>query len=226
MTDDLGNNELSHDELSHEASSLVRAGRSALRPSAADKARVRQTLEQQLSVPGASRPFTEGATSDAGSALLPKLGVGVVGLATLVTAAVLLWPEAPVAPTHTSAPTSSPVIAPQLPEHTETAPPPTATPSPSLPAPAETEAVSPTPAPSGHTGKRPPSSDRLREEVALMTRAQKEFQAQRLKSALALVDEHQRKFPSGALVQERVTLRARVLCAMGTGECGKDPGSR
>jgi hypothetical protein len=55
----------------------------------------------------------------------------------------------------------------------------------------------------------------LREEVALLTEAQKEFKGQHLNRALALVDEHGRKFRQGALVHERIKLRSRVLCALG-----------
>jgi hypothetical protein len=59
------------------------------------------------------------------------------------------------------------------------------------------------------------SSERLAEEVALLSRAQTDLHAGRFSSALRLLGEHERKFPRGTLVQERVAARVRALCALG-----------
>jgi hypothetical protein len=58
-------------------------------------------------------------------------------------------------------------------------------------------------------------SDRLAEEVAILSRAEKEFHAGRPASALQVLEEHRRKFPGGALVQERIAARVHALCALG-----------
>jgi RNA polymerase sigma-70 factor (ECF subfamily) len=58
----------------------------------------------------------------------------------------------------------------------------------------------------------------LAAEVALLKKAQKEYQAHNYTRALALVEEHRRKFPHGGLVQEGITLRMRLLCALGRDE--------
>jgi hypothetical protein len=58
-------------------------------------------------------------------------------------------------------------------------------------------------------------SDRLAEEVVLLTRAEREFHAGDLRRALTIVDEHGQKFSKGALAQERNSLRLRVLCGLG-----------
>lgn len=200
-------------DLSKEAAELVQAGRSALQPTNADKVRVRRALEAQLSLGGAPQAFTDGAGGAGGASSLGKLLLGAAGAATLITATVLLWPEAPTEPSGVVAPTQSDAIAQPLPNENSATPP--DAPAPDLvPPPAEV-----VPAPATPTPRTKQGSDRLREEVELLTRAQKEFQAKRLRQTLALIDEHQRKFPSGALVQERVTLRTRVLCAMDSSAC-------
>jgi hypothetical protein len=59
------------------------------------------------------------------------------------------------------------------------------------------------------------SSDRLAEEVALLSRATSALNAGRVAEALGALDEHQRKFPGGALTEERRGARAQALCALG-----------
>ena len=52
-------------------------------------------------------------------------------------------------------------------------------------------------------------------EVALLGQANGEMQAGRASQALALLDEHVRRFPSGALAEERQAARILALCAVG-----------
>jgi hypothetical protein len=59
------------------------------------------------------------------------------------------------------------------------------------------------------------ASDRLKEEVAILSRAESERHARRFASALNLLEEHRRKFPRGSLSQERMAARIRVLCGLG-----------
>lgn len=61
------------------------------------------------------------------------------------------------------------------------------------------------------------ADDGLAEEVAILSRAGAELRAGRPEAALALVADHQRRFPSGMLAQERVAARAQALCALGRG---------
>jgi hypothetical protein len=56
---------------------------------------------------------------------------------------------------------------------------------------------------------------RLREEVALLSKAQTELNAGQARQALATLDEHERRFRKGALAEERLTARIRALCAVG-----------
>jgi hypothetical protein len=87
---------------------------------------------------------------------------------------------------------------------------------PAPPAKQEAPEISPlppaeTPAPSA--ARRP--SDRLAEEVAILSRAETELHAGRYSSAIRVLDEHERKFPRGTLAQERLAARIRALCGLG-----------
>jgi hypothetical protein len=57
--------------------------------------------------------------------------------------------------------------------------------------------------------------DGLAEEVALLSRAETELRAGRPAKALLALAEHQRKFPRGALAEERTAARIQALCALG-----------
>jgi hypothetical protein len=65
------------------------------------------------------------------------------------------------------------------------------------------------------------ASGGLAEEVALLSRAQTELHASRFGSALRLLDEYERKFPRGVLVQEDVAARVHALCGLGRVEQAK-----
>jgi hypothetical protein len=61
--------------------------------------------------------------------------------------------------------------------------------------------------------KRP--SDRLAEEVEILSRAETELHAGRFSSALRMLEEHARKFPGGTLAPERRAARIHALCGLG-----------
>jgi hypothetical protein len=62
------------------------------------------------------------------------------------------------------------------------------------------------------------SRDSLGEEVAILSRAEKALHNRRPDLALKALDEHQRRFASGALGQERSAARIQALCALGRAE--------
>jgi hypothetical protein len=68
--------------------------------------------------------------------------------------------------------------------------------------------------------QKPPSRSRdgLSEEVALLSRAETELHAGRAAKALVALAEHQRRFPRGALAEERTAARIQALCALGRNE--------
>jgi hypothetical protein len=64
-------------------------------------------------------------------------------------------------------------------------------------------------------------AETLREELALVGAAQTSLGAGDPAAALAALDEHARRFPSGALSLERRALRALALCAAGRRDEGR-----
>jgi hypothetical protein len=129
---------------------------------------------------------------------LSALAVGTLG-------AVLLLSSAGEPPPRQPAPLVPPPAIPTLlPEPVPQAPP------------SEREVLLPVPAPvaSPQAAARR-ASDRLAEEVALLSRATSDLNAGRVVAALGALDEHQRQFPGGALTEERRGARAQALCALG-----------
>jgi hypothetical protein len=68
---------------------------------------------------------------------------------------------------------------------------------------------------------RPPLSarvvptDSLPEEVSLLSKAEQQLNAGRADEALRTLGEHERRFPIGALAEERLAARVQSLCALG-----------
>jgi hypothetical protein len=193
-------------DLSPAARSLLRDGQSLLRPSLGDRTRVAQALTARLGDVGlACGP--EAATVAAKTLALPKLSALIVG-AGLVSAgaAYMLWPSTPspapkAAASAAAVPSSRPVGAP------------VAVASPASVEPAVEAGTPESPPPSAP--KPALASDRLAEEVSILSRATSELRAHRPGDALRLLDEHQRRFPGGRLVEERRAARIQALCALG-----------
>jgi hypothetical protein len=74
---------------------------------------------------------------------------------------------------------------------------------------------------SSSTSPPPSDADALREELALIGAAQSSLGAGRNEAALASLEEHALRFPSGALSLERRALRALALCAGGRRDEGR-----
>jgi hypothetical protein len=58
-------------------------------------------------------------------------------------------------------------------------------------------------------------SDSLPAEVRLLSKAEQELGAGHADQALATLNEHERRFPGGALAEERLAVRVQSLCALG-----------
>lgn len=192
-------------ELSKEAADLVKHGRSALRPTAADKARVLSALKAQLP-PAAPTAATGGlgGLNVGGKTLLMAAGAAVA------VVAVIVYTTRPPESASLGASSTTPSA-----QGAEFVAPVADTISPALGATPELRETAAPPAVAPVAAGRGNVSDRLAEEVALLTRAQREFHAGNFNAALASVDEHRRKFARGTLGQERVKLRVKVLCALG-----------
>lgn len=201
--------------LSPEAGQLVRAGRSVLRPSDADRERVFQGLLPRVGEsPGTEDGTAQLSRAASAKATLVKLSSVLVGLG--IAGGALFFALRPEPPANATAaapagvePSSPADVAASEPEE----------PEPSPPAGLGKARQSPTPEPRARATRRAPtpprSEDSLAREVALLSRAGVELHAARPAAALEALDEHARRFPNGVLAQERAAARARALCALG-----------
>lgn len=190
--------------LSPEARALLHAGRAATRPTPADRERITAALRVRIGdaqLPSDTQASGGVAQAPATSAIgWPAISAMVAGL---FVAGAGLWfalGSAHVAPVPATVGASPPPVVPA--------------PQPAKP---EEPEISPLPAaeaPAPSSAARRPS-DRLAEEVAILSRAETELHAGRYSSALRVLDEHERKFPRGTLAQERLAARIRALCALG-----------
>jgi hypothetical protein len=206
-------------DLTEGGKALVQAGRQADRPSNADRERVLALLQVRL---GDAALLATGvtqaplATSGASSASSKFGKWGWVGSTVLVAGAAWLVPHL----AHESekpgpAPSANVVSAPSAPAVVVAAAPEPLSPSAANSAPdvprvpdGVSRAIDP-------QKGAPRSRDGLAEEVALLSRAETELHAGRPAKALLALAEHQRKFPRGALSEERTAARIQALCALG-----------
>lgn len=198
--------------LSPEAEQLVRAGRSALRPSDVDRERVFQGLLPRVGgSPGVEDGIAELSRAPAAKATLVKVSSVLVGFG--IAGAGLFFALRPEPPPNTG-PAVTVVVPPA--DVAASAP---EEPAPSPPPPrgeaGESAASAPRAPPARRTPAVPRAEDNLAREVALLSRAGVELHAARPAAALEALDEHERRFPKGVLAQERAAARARTLCALG-----------
>jgi hypothetical protein len=185
-------------DLTPEAGALVRAGRAALQPSDADRERVFNALLPKLGGVEALSASTQTTTA---STMLAKAGAVLVGLGVAGAGLVYTLRDEPPK-------TNAPAVV-------------TATQAPPAPAPVVEATVPVEPAepkaqpPEKRAPVVTPPADKLAQEVAILSRAGAELHGGRPQAALSLLNEHQAKFPNGALTQERTAARARALCALG-----------
>ena len=190
--------------LTGEAERLVRAGRAALKPTNADRDRVLEALLPQLGgnmgaagIEGPSTGPVAAASGTIAKVTAAVVAVCVAGAGTFVA----LRTEAPPARPAATAPVTLDAM-PQGPvdQVRESAP-----------------LVEPRARPSDEkrATAAPRSADSLAEEVAMLSQASAELHAGRPAAALNALDEHRRRFPRGALAQERTSARIQALCALG-----------
>ena len=205
------------DDLNPKARALVDVGRSAFRPGADDRARVEAALRARLGAdvlpPARSLTRHVSAPVKRGAARL-ALGAGAVVVVGATFFA--LRPGAQPASETTAHSSQLRAAAPDAPATHDAS-------DPGADGPASTRAAAspgqtPAPVASVPSVAAPSSShapNRLAQEVALLSRATAALQAGHPAKALRALDEHQRKFPSGALSEERRTAKAQALCLVG-----------
>jgi len=186
-------------DLSPRARDLLR---SSVKPSTpADRARIKDALRARLG--STALPPAQPAALPLQSRS-PVISRGVVGVALIGGALFLIGHHAlhHAAPAPAQSPPSAAISS-----------------VPALPvAPVESVAVAPVssaPVLESAAASFRPAPDRLAQEVALLERATSALRAGRAENALKILDDYQRRFPSGLLAPERAAARAQALCLLG-----------
>jgi len=183
--------------LSPNARALIQADRSALLPTAADRRRVEAALRARLgpSVLPVETPLRDllasvGWQLPSGAALGLCLIGGALFLALRPAEVTVSSPVPSEAPATFVAATPAPV--------------------------ASEDSPAPLPAPTAATlSPTPSTADPLAQEVALLSRAMSQLHSGHATEALVALDQHQLRFPTGALSQERRAMKVQALCRMG-----------
>lgn len=208
-------------DLGPEARAILDAAQGGDDPTDADRRRVHSSIARRVGVGAAILGTTAttsatagGATIVAGVTSMTKVVLLVVGLVGAVGGGAYVVHRV-TAPKSTTVATTkpTPVIAP--------APIPMPDPTP-MPAPMETVAA-PTPTPTPTVAPAPiaiaaaseTKKSSFDDELALMQKAQAALGAGNPQGALALLDEGAKRFPNGALSEERVGMRVLALCEIG-----------
>jgi hypothetical protein len=198
---------------SPDPAALIRAGRAAFRPESSDRARVLQSLTRALG----DGPFLDGPRPAdlTGSVAPPPLpvrawvlgGLGALAIGGTVIVAAHSWTRTPLQ----SAVPVAPVVLTDAPSP--------AIPSPSAddrtPEPQRADGPSSAARPTARSSGTPPASDSLQEEVRILSRAEQQLNSGHAEEALRTLAEHERRFPDGALAEERMAARVQSFCALG-----------
>ncbi len=215
---------------SPDPAALIRAGRTAFRPESSDRERVLQSLTRALG----DGAFLEGTHhADLTRSVAPPPfaapawvlgGLGALAIGGTVIVAAHLWTRTPsqaavpVAPAVLTAKPSPATAMPPSPNADDRTPEPQRAESPSS-APRPLAPLAPL-APMARSSIAPPS-DSLQEEVRILSRAEQQLNSGHAEEALKTLAEHERRFPDGALAEERMAARVQSLCAL-----GRLPGAR
>jgi tetratricopeptide (TPR) repeat protein len=199
-------------EMSYEACQLVDAGREAFRPTEADRARLMTALTGAATL-SVGMAAAAGVQRSLGSLLGFAHTTRLLAIALPLTAAgAYFWHASGQSPTEVQPPAAfsqpAAVVAPPravpavpVAEAAEQLSEPTTPVSPERSAPLAGEAAKP--------------GNEIRQEVALLSKAQAALSRGRPQEALEALAEHAARFPRGVLTEERAATRARTLCALG-----------
>jgi hypothetical protein len=200
--------------MSREANDLLHAGRQAFSPTEADRARVMAALAGAASLSvgavlaaGAQRSlsgiFNFVPAARALALTVPLAAAGAYGWQVLESRPTKVEAAPQTKPAAVAV--ARPIERPPEPEETRAAE--------SSSEPSEPLATTERSAPAlGQPSRR---GNEIRQEVALLSKAQAALSAGRAKDALEALTEHALRFPRGALTEERTATRARTLCALG-----------
>jgi tetratricopeptide (TPR) repeat protein len=203
-------------EMSYEACQLVDAGREAFRPTETDRARLLAALTGAATL-SVGMVAAAGAQRSLGGIMSMAHATRLLAVALPLTAAAgaYFWHVTGQSPAQVQAP--APHVQPPAMIAAKRAAPaaPVAKVEPVEQSPSEPSPVS-TPERSGSlVNEAAKPGNEIRQEVALLSRAQAALSRGRPQEALEALSEHATRFPRGALTEERAATRARTLCALG-----------
>jgi hypothetical protein len=203
--------------MGEEANLLVNAGRQAFCPTEADRARLMAALAgtATLSIGAAAATSAGQRYLSSIFSWVPAARVLAFALPVAAAGAYYGWNSTGESASAVETParpvSQPPVLAPKATEPAA----PLAEPQP-VAAPNEPSAPA---SPSDRMGSSVTESSKpgneIRQEVALLSKAQTALSRGRPQEALAALSEHAQRFPKGVLTEERVATRARTLCALG-----------
>ena len=199
--------------MSPEANQLVNAGREAFRPTDADRARLMTAL-------------TGTATLSLGVAIgarAPRLFSGIFGAAQAARVLAIALPVAAVGAfwLHASRPPPKPAQPGLLVHSTlaavtpKVAEPPVPVVDKAVESPSEPSSSVPAERSGPSVAETAKPGNEIRQEVALLSKAQAALSRGRPQEALEALAEHAQRFPRGVLSEERAATRVRTLCALG-----------
>jgi hypothetical protein len=204
-------------ELTPDAAALLRAGRASFRPDASDRERVLHSLGGALGegalidpphAPGATAAGPLAARLSWGWSKVLLGGGSMLAVGAGVMVAAHLWNRTP-APVTAANPLSSdtPAVAPPAPPASPVEA------EGSLDGPRDDRTTTVTHSRTRSGSPRP--ADLLKEEVRLLARAEQQLNDGTAGDALETLSEHERRFPKGALAEQRMAARVEALCALG-----------
>jgi hypothetical protein len=199
-----------------DTAALLRAGREAFRPQASDRERVLRSLAGALGE-GALLDEAKHVGPPKGTAGVDRVlakgwalaGAGALAVGAVVAVVAHSWTTTPsrtMSPATLSVPAASPAPSAAVPV------PPNAEEPPALPREEKVESLPGTAR--ARSSPAPASPDSLPEEVRLLSRAAQQLSAGHADQALRTLEEHERRFPGGALAEERLAARVQSLCAL------------
>ena len=204
-------------EMSYEACQLVDAGREAFRPTESDRARLMAAITGAATL-SVGMAAAAGAQRSLGGMLSVAHATRLLAIALPLTAAgAYFWHatgESP-APVHPPALRARPAMvavkrAVPVPVAPVAEPDAVEQEQPSEPSPPVAQERS-----GSFVGEAAKPGNEIRQEVALLSKAQAALSRGRPQEALEALAEHATRFPRGALTEERAATRARTLCALG-----------
>jgi hypothetical protein len=199
----------SMNELSSTARAILDAGRDADGAGDFERARVRKALMAKIAAGGALTATSAAAASTtAAAAPTAKILVAVAMVVAGGVGGTLAWraqrTPAP-APVVAAAPVPAPVVAPTIVA--------TPTPAPEPVAPVVRPAPARRPRPASTHAEAP--ANRLAEETALLAAANAELRNGDARRALGLLNDYDRRYPSGVLREEVLATRVIARCQIG-----------